>query len=107
MRRVVVTGMGIISSIGNNLVEVTESLRNLKSGISSNEINKEMGLRSHVSGNIKDLELDKLIDRKIYRFMGDAAAYAYLSALEALENSKLPTDKISNNRNCYSQVEQY
>ena len=98
MRRVVVTGMGIISSIGNNLVEVTESLRNLKSGISSNEINKEMGLRSHVSGNIKDLELDKLIDRKIYRFMGDAAAYAYLSALEALENSKLPTDKISNNR---------
>ena len=49
MRRVVVTGMGIISSIGNNLVEVTESLRNLKSGISSNEINKEMGLRSHVS----------------------------------------------------------
>ena len=80
MRRVVVTGMGIISSIGNNLVEVTESLRNLKSGISSNEINKEMGLRSHVSGNIKDLELDKLIDRKIYRFMGDAAAYAYLSA---------------------------
>jgi len=98
MRRVVVTGMGIISSIGNNLLEVTKSLRNLKSGISSNEINKEMGLRSHVSGNIKDLQLDELIDRKIYRFMGDAAAYAYLSSLEALEDSKLPADKISNNR---------
>ncbi len=92
MRRVVVTGMGIISSIGNNLVEVTESLRNLKSGISSNEINKEMGLRSHVSGNIKDLELDKLIDRKIYRFMGDAAAYAYLSSYLDLQCSVLLID---------------
>ena len=79
MRRVVVTGMGVISSIGNNIKEVTNSLQTLKSGISLNEINKEMGLRSHISGIIKKLELDKMIDRKIYRFMGDAAAYAYLS----------------------------
>ena len=57
MRRVVVTGMGVISSIGNNIKEVTNSLQTLKSGISLNEINKEMGLRSHISGNIKKLEL--------------------------------------------------
>ena len=98
MRRVVVTGMGIISSIGNNVKEVTESLQTLKSGISLNQVNKEMGLRSHISGNIKDLELDKLIDRKIYRFMGDAAAYAYLSSLEAIESSGLGKDMISNIR---------
>ena len=54
MRRVVVTGMGVISSIGNNIKEVTNSLQTLKSGISLNEINKEMGLRSHISGNIKN-----------------------------------------------------
>ena len=98
MRRVVVTGMGVISSIGNNIKEVTNSLHPLKSGISLNEINKEMGLRSHISGNIKKLELDKLIDRKIYRFMGDAAAYAYLSSLEAIENSGLTKEEISNIR---------
>ena len=98
MRRVVVTGMGVISSIGNNIKEVTNSLQTLKSGISLNEINKEMGLRSHISGNIKKLELDKLIDRKIYRFMGDAAAYAYLSSLEAIENSGLAKEEISNIR---------
>ncbi len=98
MRRVVVTGMGIISSIGNNVKEVTESLQTLKSGISLNQVNKEMGLRSHISGNIKDLELDKLIDRKIYRFMGDAAAYAYLSSLQAIESSGLGKDLISNIR---------
>ena len=98
MRRVVVTGMGVISSIGNNIKEVTNSLQTLKSGISLNEINKEMGLRSHISGNIKKLQLDKLIDRKIYRFMGDAAAYAYLSSLEAIENSGLAKEEISNIR---------
>ena len=98
MRRVVVTGMGVISSIGNNIKEVTNSLQTLKSGISLNEINKEIGLRSHISGNIKKLELDKLIDRKIYRFMGDAAAYAYLSSLEAIENSGLAKEEISNIR---------
>ena len=98
MRRVVVTGMGVISSIGNNIKEVTTSLKSLKSGISLNETNKEMGLRSHISGNIKNLDLEKLIDRKIYRFMGDAAAYAYLSSIEAIDSSGLSQKEISNVR---------
>ena len=76
MREVVVTGIGIVSSIGNNIQEVTDSLQNLRSGISKNETNSELGLRSHVSGSIQNLELKELIDRKLYRFMGDAAAYA-------------------------------
>ena len=98
MRRAVVTGMGIISSLGNNLKQVTKSLKNLSSGIQLNEVNKEMGLRSQVSGKIKDLNLEELIDRKAYRFMGDAAAYGYLSALQAIEDSKLSLKDISNGR---------
>ena len=89
MREVVVTGIGIVSSLGNNIQEVTESLSNLESGISKNEINAELGLRSHVSGSVKNLDLKELIDRKLYRFMGDAAAYAYLSTEEAIKNAKL------------------
>ena len=65
MRRVVVTGMGVISSIGNNIKEVTNSLQTLKSGISLNEINKEMGLRSHISGNIKKLEYKTVILKQL------------------------------------------
>ena len=87
MREVVVTGIGIVSSIGNNILEVTDSLQNLRSGISKNEANLELGLRSHVSGSIQNLELKELIDRKLYRFMGDAAAYAYLSTEEAIKNA--------------------
>ena len=83
MREVVVTGMGIVSSLGNNISEVTNSLENLKSGITKNHINAELGLRSQVSGSVKDLEMKELIDRKLYRFMGDAAAYAYLSTEQA------------------------
>ncbi|MEC7865481.1 MAG: beta-ketoacyl synthase N-terminal-like domain-containing protein, partial [Pseudomonadota bacterium] len=98
MRRAVVTGMGIISSLGNNLKQVTNSLKNLSSGIQLNEVNKKMGLRSQVSGKIKDLNLEELIDRKAYRFMGDAAAYGYLSALQAIEDSKLSLKDISNGR---------
>ena len=70
MREVVITGIGIISSLGNNISEVTNSLRNLKSGISKNIINEELGLRSHVSGSIQNLDPKELIDRKLYRFMG-------------------------------------
>ena len=81
--------MGIISSIGNNTEEVTESLKNLSSGIRLNEVNKNMGLRSYISGNIKNLNLKELIDRKTYRFMGDAAAYGYLSAQQAIKDSNL------------------
>ena len=98
MRRIVVTGMGIISSIGNNTEEVTESLKNLSSGIRLNEVNKNMGLRSYISGNVKNLNLKELIDRKTYRFMGDAAAYGYLSAQQAIKDSNLTQEDISNNR---------
>ena len=98
MREVVVTGIGIVSSLGNNIQEVTESLSNLESGISKNEINAELGLRSHVSGSVKNLDLKELIDRKLYRFMGDAAAYAYLSTEEAIKNAKLEESDLSNYR---------
>ncbi len=98
MRRTVVTGMGIISSIGNNLEEVTESLRNLSSGIRINEVNKEMGLRSHVSGSIENLNIKELIERKTFRFMGDAAAYGYLSAKQAIQDSNLSQEDISSIR---------
>ena len=98
MREVVITGIGIISSLGNNISEVTNSLRNLKSGISKNIINKELGLRSHVSGSIQNLEPKELIDRKLYRFMGDAAAYAYLSTEEAIKDSSLNVSELSNEK---------
>ncbi|MFT6578303.1 MAG: 3-oxoacyl-[acyl-carrier-protein] synthase-1 [Zhongshania sp.] len=98
MKRVVVTGMGIVSSIGNNLTEVLSSLQEGKSGIAFNETYKEMGFRSHVSGSIKNLDLKELIDRKQFRFMGDAAAYAFLSMQEAIADSGLTEDQVSNVR---------
>ena len=98
MKRVVVTGMGIVSSIGNNLAEVLSSLQEGKSGIAFNETYKEMGFRSHVSGSIKNLDLKSLIDRKQFRFMGDAAAYAFLSMQEAIADSGLEEHDVSNVR---------
>ena len=98
MREVVVTGIGIISSLGNNISEVTNSLRNLNSGISKNIINMELGLRSHVSGSIQNLDPKELIDRKLYRFMGDAAAYAYLSTEEAIKDASLNDTELSNQK---------
>ena len=98
MREVVVTGMGIVSSLGNNISEVKNSLEASVSGISENSINKDLGLRSHVSGSIKNLDLKALIDRKLYRFMGDAAGYAYLSTQEAIENANLSQLELSNSR---------
>ena len=98
MREVVITGIGIISSLGNNISEVTNSLRNLKSGISKNIINEELGLRSHVSGSIQNLDPKELIDRKLYRFMGDAAAYAYLSTEEAIKDASLNDSELSNQK---------
>ena len=92
MREVVVTGLGIVSSLGNNIREVTNSLSNLKSGITKNDVNKELGLRSHVSGSIRNLEIKDLIDRKLYRFMGDAAAYAYLSTDQAIKDANIDPD---------------
>ena len=98
MREVVVTGLGIVSSIGNNIGEVTNSLSNLKSGITKNEVNEELGLRSHVSGSIRNLDTKELIDRKLYRFMGDAAAYAYLSTEEAIKDANIEGSTLSNHR---------
>ena len=98
MREVVITGMGIVSSLGNNISEVTHSLENLKSGITKNQINAELGLRSQVSGSVKDLEMKELIDRKLYRFMGDAAAYAYLSTEQAIHDAELSEAELSSVR---------
>lgn len=97
MKRVVVTGMGIVSSIGNNKVEVLDSLRQGTSGITYFPEYAELGFRSHIHGAI-DLDLDSLIDRKLKRFMGDSAAYAYLAMREAIEDASLEEDKISNIR---------
>ena len=98
MREVVVTGIGIVSSIGNNVEEVTESLKTLKSGIVKNEINLELGLRSHISGSVKNLDLKERIDRKLFRFMGEAAAFAYISTEEAIKDSGLDEESLSSER---------
>jgi len=84
MKNVVITGVGIKSCIGNTYDEVVNSLKNGKSGITSDETYKEMGFRSQVSGSV-DLNFSELIDRKLYRFMGESAAYAYLAAQDAIE----------------------
>ncbi|KMK51516.1 3-oxoacyl-ACP synthase [[Actinobacillus] muris] len=97
MKRVVITGLGIISSIGNNKAEVLASLREGKSGIEFVPAFAEVGMRSQIAGTIK-LNPAELIDRKVYRFMGDAAAYAYLSMKEAIEDAGLTEDQVSNDR---------
>jgi len=97
MRRVVVTGIGIVSCLGNDKQKVLESLRLARSGIRFNPTYKEMGLRSHVSGSI-DLDLSALIDRKILRFMGDAAAFGYLSMEQAIKDADLKPEEVSNFR---------
>ena len=97
-KRAVITGMGSVSCIGNNLDEISESLRKGNSGISKNDEYDDLGFRSKISGSIL-IDLKDLIDRKLFRFMGEAAAYSYLSALDALRDSELPdsifeTDRI-------------
>jgi 3-oxoacyl-[acyl-carrier-protein] synthase I len=94
MRRVVVTGLGIVSSIGNNAAEVTESLRTAKSGIAAAPKAAEMGFRSQVEGAVK-IDLDS-IDRRARRFMGDTAAYAYLAMEQALKDCGLEEKDIVN-----------
>ena len=98
MRKVVITGFGIVSSLGNDTLEVESSLKSFKSGITLNETNKEMGLRSHISGSIKNLNLKDKIDRKLYRFMGDAAAYAFISTEQAIKDANLRPEEISNEK---------
>ena len=97
MRRVVVTGMGIVSSIGNNLQDVTGALRQGRSGIEYSEEYQELGFRSRIHGSI-EVDLAGAIDRKQKRFMGDAAAYNYLAMLEAIQDSGLSQDVISSPR---------
>lgn len=97
MRRVVVTGMGIVSCLGNGTEAVTQSLQEGRSGIRFNDTYRDLGFRSHVSGSV-DLPLDELIDRKVLRFMGDAAAFAYLSMQQAITDSGLAPADVSNPR---------
>ena len=97
MRRVVVTGMGVVSPIGNNVVEVTENLRAGKSGITFCEDYAEMGFRSHVHGKPK-IDMDDMIDRKLRRFMGDGSAYNYVAMREAIEDSGLAESDVKDER---------
>jgi 3-oxoacyl-[acyl-carrier-protein] synthase-1 len=97
MRRVVITGLGIVSCLGTDKDTVSASLRAGRSGISFNPAYAEMGLRSQVSGSVK-LDLEALIDRKVYRFMGDAAAFAYLAMEQAVKDAGLSAEEVSNPR---------
>ena len=95
MRRVVVTGYGIVSCIGDNKKEVLQSLRDVKSGISHCKEYEELGMRSHVHGKPK-INIEENVDRKILRFMGEGAAYNYIAMKEAIEHSGLDEELISN-----------
>ncbi len=97
MRRVVITGIGIISSIGNNKEEVLTSLKEGKSGIEFSQEMADLGFRSHVQGAIR-INPSELIDRKVHRFMADAASYAYLAMKQAIEDANLPEELVSNER---------
>ncbi len=96
-RRVVITGAGIVSSIGNDCKAVTESLKLGRSGIVHCDQYAELGLRSHVHGAI-EIDTAALIDRKLLRFMGDAAAYAYIAMGQAIEDAGLEPHEVSNER---------
>ena len=97
MRRVVITGMGIVSCLGNDAEAVTQSLKEGRSGIRFNETYKEIGMRSHVAG-VPDINLEDFIDRKARRFMGDSAAYAYVAMQQAIADAGLSEDEVSNER---------
>ncbi|WP_038911565.1 beta-ketoacyl-ACP synthase I [Dickeya dadantii] len=96
MKRAVITGLGILSSIGNNKEEVLASLREGRSGITFSEELKDSGMRSHVWGNVK-LDTAGLIERKVVRFMSDASIYAYLCMEEAVKDSGLAEEAYQNN----------
>jgi 3-oxoacyl-[acyl-carrier-protein] synthase-1 len=97
VRRVVITGIGIVSSIGNNKEEVLTSLRDGRSGITFSETYQEMGFRSHVEGSLK-LNPDEAVDRRLRRFMGDGAAYNYVAMEEAIADAGLEENLVSNER---------
>ncbi|MDH3304305.1 MAG: beta-ketoacyl-ACP synthase I [Gammaproteobacteria bacterium] len=97
MRRAVITGLGAVSCIGNSKADIIESLRNGRSGIVANESYKEMGLRSQVSGSCS-IDTRDFIDRKVLRFMGDAAAYAYIAMQQSIDDAGLEESDVSNVR---------
>jgi 3-oxoacyl-[acyl-carrier-protein] synthase-1 len=97
MKRVVVTGLGIVSSIGNNQTEVIDALWEGRSGIVFSDIYKEMGFRSQLHGAI-NIDLDAFIDRKIKRFMGDGAAFNYIAMQQAIDDAGLDATDVSNFR---------
>lgn len=98
MRRVVITGLGIVSSLGNNKNEVKESLHAGRSGITFQPEYAERGLRSHVAGAIKNLKIEELIDRKLLRFMAKGHAYTWLAMQEAIADANLSEELVSNVR---------
>lgn len=98
MNRVVITGMGIVSSLGGNKAEVLESLKSAKSGIEFSEKYVEMGLRSHVHGSISEIDTSDVIDRKMLRFMADAAIFNAIALDEAIKQSGLSEDMVSSER---------
>jgi len=97
MRRVVISGLGIVSCLGTDKASVADSLRSGRSGIRHNPAYAEVGLRSQVSGSVR-LNLEDCIDRKLYRFMGDAAAFAYLSMQQAISDAGLSPEQVSSPR---------
>ncbi|SES82920.1 beta-ketoacyl-ACP synthase I [Thalassotalea agarivorans] len=97
MKRVVITGLGVVSSIGNNADEVTAALKAGRSGISRSESFEEVGLRSQVWGK-PNIDIKEHIDRKALRFMGEAAGYAYIAMQQAIEDAKLTDEQVSNFR---------
>jgi 3-oxoacyl-[acyl-carrier-protein] synthase-1 len=97
MRRVVITGLGAVSCIGNNKADIIDSLRRGHSGIVANESYKELGLRSQVSGSC-EIDIREHIDRKVARFMGDSAAYAYIAMQQSIDDAGLEENDISNVR---------
>lgn len=96
-RRVVITGLGVVSCLGNSRETVLESLKEGRSGIRFNETFRDMGLRSQVSGSV-DIDLSEHIDRKVRRFMGDAAAYAYVAMRDAIADAGLEESEVSSER---------
>ena len=97
MKRAVVTGMGIVSPLGNSIPETLDALRATRSGIKFQQSYQDMGLRSHIAGSI-EIDQEALIDRKLRRFMGDAAAFSYIALREAIEDAALTANQISNER---------
>ena len=98
MNRVVVTGMGIVSSLGANKSEVLDSLRSAKSGIEFSDTYRDMGLRSHVHGSVPEIDTSEVIDRKMLRFMADAAIYNAIALDEAIKESGLSPEMVSHER---------